>query len=574
MPEGLGGLLAEGLEHGVEKVAGTKPAEGFLGDVEHVFSFNSQATGKSGQVLRDSVEKSLYPEHDRILSVKTQQAKQAGTIVNPRQLQSDAMHEAADNVYGTKRENLARIMYAVRAEHGDAKVTQLTDYMGIILHEQKYTLPGTAQETSKTASLLAKSPQLTDLGLKFKASPYHAMTGTEQAVNRYTTATLAPYVALWHGPQAILNSGFNAHLSSMVKALGDVYSPSTFENTKQQLLAQNGLGHLMLDEQTQLWNFKKGLINKFAPNSIGEFLHKNYLLPGMSYVRSFNMVYSSAVGKYEAEHAAQAVLAGGKNMKYGANKLADLGINWKEVVANNGLTPDHTRVAMARMNQLNNFMESSGARSRFTVTSPWGRTLTMFHQYATMEGNLITKRIADSLQRKHDPLQTLQILTTLGLAFPTAGFFINNVVKGMTGREEHPVDAFSTEEKNYLEGKDFGDALLMIGRMGAGGVWYDYANAATRNKLAEAALGPVANAGIELGTDAYKASPLSPGGSEHKADQFKRDLLRDTPSYGYGARLAHELYPTQAQRNAAKPMTSRRISAKRAAERRKQRYHP
>jgi hypothetical protein len=573
MPEGLGGLLAEGLEAGAKKL-GSKPAEGFLGDIEHVFSFNSEATGKSGAVLRDTVEKHLYPEQDRILAVKSQQAKQAGTIVNPRQLQSDSMHEAADNVYGKKRENLARIMYAVHQEHGPAKVSQLTDYMGIILHEQAYNPPGTGLAASKTSSALAKDPQLEDLGIKFKPSPYHAMTGTEQAVNRYTTATLAPYVALWHGLQAILNSGFNAHLSSMAKALGDVYSPKTFEATKQQLLSQNGLGHLMLQEQTELWNFKHGLTAKFTPNSIGEFIHKNYLLPGMSYVRSFNMVYSSAVGKYEAEHAAQAVIAGGKNRIYGANKLADLGINWKNVVQNGRLTQDETRVAMARMTQMNVFMESSGARARFTVTSPWGRTLTMFHQYATMEGNLITKKLADSLMRRHDPLQTAQILTTLGLAFPTAGFFINNVIKGMTGREDHPVDAFTEEEKNYLEGKDFGDALLMIGRMGAGGIWYDYTNAATRNKLAEAALGPVVNAGIELGTDALKANPLTEGGGEHKADQFKRDLLRDIPSYGYGARLAHELYPTQAQRNAAKPMTSRRIAAQRAARKRKQTYHP
>ena len=94
---------------------------------------------------------------------------------------------------------------------------------------------------------------------------------------------------------------------------------------------------------------------------------------------------------------------------------------------------------MARMVQMNNFVESTGARARFTVTSPWGRTLTMFHQYAIMEGNLITKRLADSLTRKHDPLMTAQILTTIGLVFPTAGFAVNNVIKGMTGRENHPV---------------------------------------------------------------------------------------------------------------------------------------
>jgi hypothetical protein len=369
----------------------------------------------------------------------------------------------------------------------------------------------------------------------------------------------------------ILNSNLNAHLSSNLKALNDIYSPSKFENVKQQLIAQNGLGHLALTEQEQMWNFNKGIISKFAPNSIGEFLHKNFLLPGMSYVRSFNMVHSSLVGKYEAEHAAQAVLAGGKARTYGANKLAEFGINWKDVLQNNGLTQDQTRIAMARMVQMNNFVESTGARARFTVTSPWGRTLTMFHQYAIMEGNLITKRLADSLTRKHDPLMTAQILTTIGLVFPTAGFAVNNVIKGMTGRENHPVDAFATQEKNYLEGKDFGDALLMIGRMGAGGIWYDYTNAATKNKLAEAALGPVVNAGIELGTDSLKAVEA---GGPHKADQFKRDLLRDIPSYGYGARLAHELYPTQAQRDAAKPMTSRRIAAQRAARKRKSTYHP
>jgi len=569
MPEGIGGIISEGLEAGAKKLAGTKPAEGFLGDVEHFFSFDSQATGKSGQLLKDSFYKVLLPEHDKQLSIIQKLNQTGGSNLSPAEVRSQAMDRAKDNVYGKDKGNLARIMHAVKLEHGPAKVTQLTDYMGILLHEQAYAVPKTAIKTSETASALAKHPLFKDSDVQFNPSPYRSMSDTERAIGKYTTATLAPYVALWHGPQAVLNSAFNAHLSSMTKALGDVWGPATYENTKAQMIAQNGLGHLMLDEYTQQWNFKNGLISKFAPGSIGEFLHKNWLLPGMSYVRNFNMVYSAAVGKYEAEYAARQMFKGGQGLKWGSTKLGDLGIKYSDVLSRGHLTQDDLRVAMTRMVQQNVFLESSGARARYTATTPFGRTLTMFHQYATMEGNLITKRILDSLQNKHDPMQTLQILAALGLAFPTAGFLINNVVKGMTGRTEHPIDDFTKQETDYLEGKNFADAALMIGRMGAAGVWYDYSNAASRSKLAEAMIGPVANAGVELGTDAYKASPLAPGG-EHKADQFKRDLLRDIPSYGYGARIAHEMYPTQSERNAAKPMTVRRFKAQQAAKRRKQ----
>ena len=579
---GLGSALAEVGESVAKKVFKTPAAEGLLGDVEHMFAPESMMTGKSGGAVKDLYHKHFLPELDRQLSIENQKfnngAKfnsQTGKAISPMEIKSTAMENAKNNVYGTKREVLARAMYAVKQEHGPAKVTQLTDAMGILLHEKAYEVPNTGQFKSQTSSLLAKHPLLKDEGITFKPSPYRTTNSLEQGLSKGTTAALAPTIAAWHAPQAFLNSvTFNAHLSSTVKALGDVFGPKTFENTKAQLIAQNALGFHLMDEQMLTYNFHNRLITALPDNSISKWIHSNYLTPFMPVVRKFGMVYSAMVGKYEAEYSAQQVLKGGISQKWGANKLADLGINYREVLANGGLTQDHTRTAMFRMTQDNLHLDSTGSRSRWVTTTPYGRTLTMFHQYPIMEGNLFVRRLKDALMLKQDPMQSMQMLVGLGLLFPTAGFFINNVLKGITGKEDHPIDAFTTEEKNWVEGKDFGDGLLILGRMAMGGVLFDYANAAVHNKLAEAFIGPVANSGLELGEDAAKASPLNTGGNEHKADQFKRDLLRDIPSYGYGARLAHELYTIQAQRNAAKPMTSRRLAAQRAARRRKQEYHP
>jgi hypothetical protein len=594
---GFGGILADVGESVAKKLAdvkspsllgrfarriGAQSAEGVLGDVEHAFAPLSLMTGKDGAAHLEIYNNHFLPELDKQMSIQNQKfnagakfSGQTGKAITPMEIKSTAMENAKNNVLGTKRENLARLMQNTLKTQGPAKVTQLTDAWGILLHEKPYEVPNTGQSKSQTSSLLAADPRLKNMGIKFNPSPYRTTNATEQALSKYTTGALAPTIAAWHAPQAILNSvTFNAHLSSVVKALGDVFGPKTFENTKAQLIAQNALGFHLMDEQMMTYNFHNRLITALPDNSISKFIHANYLTPFMPIVRKLGMVYSAMVGKYEAEYSAQQILKGGLSQKWGANKLADLGINWKDVLENGGLTPDHTRTAMFRMTQDNLHLESTGSRSRWVTTTPYGRTLTMFHQYPIMEGNLLVRRLKDALMLRQDPMQSAQMLVGLGLLFPTAGFFINNVLKGITGREDHPIDAFTTEEKNWITGQDFGDGLLILGRMAMGGVLFDYANAAAKNKLAEYFIGPVANSALELGEDAVKANPLNTGGNEHKADQFKRDLLRDTPSYGYGARLAHELYPTQAQRNAVKPMTSRRIAAQRAATKRKQTYHP
>jgi hypothetical protein len=567
--EGLGGLVAEGLEAGAKKLTGTAPAEGMLKDVEHFFSFDSAATGKSGKLLKDSVYKGLYPELDKQLSIETKKASQSGLTKSPVEIRQAAMEKAKDNTYGIAKQHLATIMEQVRKEHGPAKVAQLTDYMGIVMQEHAYTPSGTASKVSETASDLAKHPLLKAMGIPFGPSPYTPVNSVERALGKYTTGTLAPLTAAWHATQGILNSSVNAHASSIVKAIGDLWGTG-YQASKSQLIAQNALGHELFDEYAQQYKFRQGIIAKFAPNSIGAFLHDNYLLPGLSTVKAINSVYAAMVGKYEAHWAASELLQGGASgMKRGAFKLRDLGIRWQDVQARGGLTQDHIRVAQQRMVQQIMHSESGGARARFVATTPYGRTISMFHNFATMQGNMVTKRIFEMLRGQHDPLMTIQMLAAIGIAFPTAGFFVNDMLKAARGKTDHPLDDFGKQEKDYLEGKNFADGMMMVAKMAMGGVLYDYANAAARQKLQAALLGPVVNAPVEMTQDAIKASKA--GGGPHKADQFKRDLLRDLPSFGLGATIAEHAYPTQAERNAALPMTARRVKARAAAARRKAR---
>ena len=564
--EGLGPLVAKGLEAGAKSLGKDLDNSPMLKAVEHIMSPESQMTGVSGQYLLDTIHKHLYPEIEVQKSILTKQAQQTGSAKAPQEINTEARQNAANTVYGTKRENLAAIIKAVHNEHGPAKAIQLTDAMGIILHEG--VKGPSAMRTSHTAGLIAKSPQFKGIDINFNPSPYEGGGPVSNMLTKATVAALAPHTAVWHSAQAALNASINSHASSMVKALTDIYSPKTFKDTQAMLHANNVLGTELLDNYAQKWSFDHGLMGKYTQNSVGEFLHKNFLTPGLSYVQHFNNVYSAMTGKYEAEWAAHQVLSGGTLRSFGEKKLNEFGLSAQNVLANGGLTQEMRTHAMRRMVQLNMHTEAIGARSTIISTSPLAKGLNVFHRYATMEGRLITKRLAEVVAGKHDPMMALQIMASIGIAFPTAGFFINNVLKAATGREKHPLDNFASQEKSYLEGKDFADALLMIGHMGAGGVMYDYANATTRQKLQSALIGATANMAVEGIQDAAAGAA---GTGPHKWDKFKRDVLRDMPSLGLGATLAHHLYPTQTEVRANTVKTSRQLSAERAARLRKMR---
>lgn len=564
-PSSLGGLVAEGLESTVNK---TGIGKDFVEAAERFFSPNSTLTGKAGGFLKDVVEKRLYPEQEFQKSVLTKTITASGLPIEPSHISSKAMQNAADNVFGTHREHLAPILHAIRVEQGPHKAIQAMNSISDILGETASGQPGF--RTSHTVSEVVKHPIFKNAPVNFEPSKYQKQQPIESAISKYATMAMAPTVATWHATQALLMSSVNAHAYSMMKAAGEIFGTG-FHATKAQLRAFNALGSDLLDEYSANYAYNQGVLKKLAPGSISEFLSKNYMLPGLPAVKSFNMVYSAMVGKWEAKYAADQLLKGGSGIKYGQSKLAELGINFNKVAQQGTLHPDDVRIAMQRMIQMNLYPESRMGRSRMAVTTPFGRIITLFHNYAIATGNSISRQVFRSLRGENDPAMVLQQIIALGVLFPSAGFLMDGVNKAIKGSEtpSEAVDEIKKREVNYLEGKNFADGIMMLGRMGAGGLFYDYSNAALRNKLAEFMLGPIANQNVELIEDGIKASPLNPSRGEHKADQFKRDIIRAIPSYGQSTRLAHHFYPTSSERAAQRPVTARSLKARQAAARRK-----
>lgn len=579
MPEGLGGLVYKTAEEGLEHTNLGQGLSTTLHDfVDHTFTLNSKLTGKGGEVIGKML-KSFEDRKDYHLTQFTPKTSALpGTTPEPHEIMAQAVKKARAEVFGQKHENLARALAVVRQEHGahgDYKVKELTDHLGIYFHDLMYQNPKSKGWNSTLSSDLSKSKALA--GIKFAPSTYSApgqgsstvMNRAEVPLEKIASGAFAYKAGLAHAPQSLVNGLQNARASSLIKAIGEIFG-SGYKGAKSQLIASNAVGSMLFHEYSQMYNFKSGAIAKLAPGSVGEFVHKNWLIPGMDAARNMGMVISGLTGKYDAQYAAHAVMNGQE--KRASLILERMGIKWQDVKARGGqLTQYEQEQAMRSMIQQNMFRDRNRYQTKLGASTPIGRLFTIFHSYAVMEGNLITESIKRNMFQMHDPAMLLQQLATLAVVIPTVGNAIYSIDEAWTGRNEHPVDNFVGREKAIYEGHQAAEIFKAISHMGGFGVAAGMINGASRHRLANYFLGAPINAGIEA-VESGIAATKSDSQHPHAADEFKRDLLHDVPSMGIGAYIASKAYPTKTARDATRPMTSRRLSARRAAARRKLRH--
>lgn len=571
MPEGLGGLVFKGVEDVVEHNSFSKS---IIDNAEHFFSLDSKLTGKSGGAIKNMLRQ-YEDESERLLNKEVSKLppnyKQLPktNLPDPATLRANASSQARANVFGSKHQNLAFALEAMKREHGpygEQKVKEITDHLGVYFHDKTYEVkPG--QYTSTLPKDLAKYKGLQ--GINFKPSPYVEVNPTEKFAKGSSSNVFAYKAAIPHSTQSFVNSLFNARASSLVKAMGDIFG-SGYSGAKAQLITSNAIGSELFREYSEFYNYKDGVLDKYTPGSVGEFINRNYHIPGMTAVRHFGTVVSGLVGKYEARQAAWGLV--NNHERRSSVALSELGLDWKDIQSRGGvLTKEEEEKAMRYMINRNMFRDQAASRTKFASATPLGRVITLYHGFVTNQQRTIVDALMRSFKTRDIPM-LMQQLATLGIIAPTAGAAIYSIDQAITGQNKHPIDNFLTREKAIYRAHDFAEAVTAVSHMGGFGIANNVLNAAARQKLTNYMVGAPINAASELVQDAVVGNKTSDENHPHAWDQFKRDILHDLPTMGVGSYIAHKAYPTRAERQASRPQTIRSIRAKNAAAKRRRKY--
>ena len=555
---GIGGAVFDLAEKAAPKL-------GPLGDLalktmEHTFGLESVLTGKSGAAITDHL-KMFQSEKAIGRSVANQQAlataKSGGVLAKPADIATQVTKAARTKVFGGKDEVLAGLVKAVEHEHGYTKAQLVTDHLGTYFHEQEYPGGSTLQQN------LNRNPINKDSGTRYTSSNYTAPTSGEQFLKHGFTAGLAFKAGLAH-TTTNLNMLMDQSLASYGKSLKYMFGDN-YKGAKAQLAVTGGLGHLFETEYNQLYAIRTGAITKYIPGSFGEFISKNFLIPGMDAVRNRNMVMAAMQGKFVAEESAAKLLHGTpEQARIAAIDLQHLRIDPAEV-RSRGLLPEHIQHAQSQNAQNTLHLDQGLSKSDWGQNTAIGRLTTMYHSYGVMQAKFMANTIKKEMLEKHDPMSIIKLITTMGVIAPAAGNAIYSLEQQWAGKEHGQfLEKLGQREKVLLDARQLGERIDAITHIAGFGILSTYSRAASRSHLATQMMGPVLNSGIELGQDTLKAAT-----GTAKWTPVARDLLHDIPSVGATGWLAHKYFPTAAEEREAKPMTAARLRAKRGAAKRK-----
>lgn len=584
MDKQLGGRL--GQQYVAEKSASYRS----MGDTAKqvwgkLFGLESQlpAQGMAGPMIKRSLADYARTTDANIAKIAADN-KQIGRVMNQGELHNAAtkghklstgtfLRGSRDEVYGDKDQILTGMLHLIEKEHGEEKAKNIADAMGVHFHEESKRVGGSSGlNGTRLVKNLAKDP-LTEQ-VKWRESQYKERSELEKKVTSYMSATLAYKAGIAH-LSTPLNMLVGTSLSSFGKATQHAFG-NGYKDAVAQLQFYGALGELSAMESDQLYKFEHGLIHKFQPGTVGQIIHENFQIPFFSMARKRAMVMAGMQGKYIAEEQAANLMSGNKGLVDRAMlELKYLGIDGRDVAARGGqLSHEEIRNAIYENANQRVFIDSGRNRSQFATSSAMGRLTGMYHNYAAQQGNFMLREFRRNLIERKDPMQLVKDLAILGTVFPAVGSGIYGLEKLWMGKKPADVKAEFLKENDPRELAARAEAFAHTAGFG---IMASYARSLGRAKLAQAMLGPIGSAGVELVQDSYKAGSgfiegkdVGKGPGKVKTwEPLARDVLHDIPSLGVGAIAAEHLYPTQKTLNERQPLTSKKISARQAAQRKK-----
>jgi hypothetical protein len=546
--------------------------------ISKAFSLDSQLTGESGAALKSYLKRFEAVKDQHISEqIKANAQLPAHQQLEPWIVKGKGQMIARNKMFGPKDQIMQGFVNAIAQEHGEEKAKNIVDALGVYFHDNVYKQGG--GEASRLASNLQAKHSLVE-DIPFRNSPYKPGGDLERTISKGTTAALAFKAGLAHTTTP-LNALIGRSLTSFAKATGDMFG-SNYHGARAQMLALDAIGQLVAEEHQQIYDFQNGLIKKYAPGSIGEFISKNWMIPGLNAVRQRTATMLAMQGKYAAQELFENMSS--QNIKVAERARFDLkrlGLDPNKLRAQGKLLDDDIRTAMFNNTNDRMFLNSGINRAPAATASTLGRFIGMYHAYGASQANFIQRELVAAIQKK-DPMSFVKTVAILGTVFPAVGSGVQALEHLWMGK------GIDQAKEDIKGGIGVGEAFSLANRLDAFahtagfGVLNSYGRSLTRDKLASTMLGPVLNSLSELTVDSAKAiegitSGKDKGKGEYDVKTYEpllRDLLHDVPSLGIGAWMSEKYLPTKAKLNQQRPdaeyrkIKSERLKARREARKR------
>lgn len=519
------------------------------------------------------VANQLYQEYagpyketvNKLTSQGVQAAQRAGTNQPAHEISRAAERQAQDIHFGQNLVAIQGVLKHVEKTVSKNRADILADHLNIMFKEAP-----DPEGLSKFDRDMRKGADEN----KFQTPPseYRGKTPVELIANKHQ-ALLAYKAAIPHlssNLNILISDGFKTY----AKVLATEFSGTGRKAAEAQLLASNAISEVWEQGYKEKLAFDNGKIKQFLPNSVGEFIHKNMFIPGMSRVRYETLLMSANASKFAAQEAAQHLVQG--NDRMALPTLRELGLDPVKIRAQQGLLlADDIQKAYYHGTNVRAFLNPGENRTVLSQRSPLFRTTAAFHSYITNQ----SKFFRQVFKRQYEQGDFIGIARNIGLmstVFPVVGASIYETERLLTGNDwDNPAghfgeklemtpaggiyDAINGRQNANSKAKQALGMIEGLSHVASFGVVTGYVRGASRRHLANQLLGPDINQVVQGAEDLYGAAQTS--NTKPKAwKPLARDITSAIPMVG--GPITHELLPTTKEDAAKKPKKFRRARPK------------
>lgn len=491
---------------------------------------------------------------NKLVSQGVQTAQAAGSIKPHNEIIQEASKQAQDIAFGQRRSAIQGVLKHVEKTVSKNRADILADHLNIMFHSEAdmsglSSFDKDMRYTPKGASDYE--------GFYGPPSKYKAPGPGERKVLQAKNAMLAYKAAIPHlasNLNILLNDGFQTYAKVLATNFG-----SGRKGAEATVLATNAISELWYNGYREKQAFDNGIIKQFAPGGVGEFLHRNLYIPGMSRVRYETLLMSAHASKMAADEATAQLLKG--NVKWAEPMLKELGLDAAKLQRQGGMLQDDIDKAYYHGTNFRAFLNQKDNRSVLSQRSVAYRVMGSFHNYVSSQSQFMRKIFVRQYQQG-DFIGIARNIGLLSMVFPVLGSTIYESERLLTGEDwDDPAkhlwnrleatpagqvyDALTGRQNAASAAKTVINTLDSLSHLASFGTATGYVRGAARAHLANQIAGPIPNMFIQAGKDVFKA-PMN-------SKPLKRDVLEDTLPYGIGSILSHQLIPTKAEQNAGKP---------------------
>jgi len=487
----------------------------------------------------------------------TAKAKAAGYNIPAEHIIKQARTLASEQVFGPNRSGIQAVLKDVEKRAGKNKADILADHMNILFQEGIQDQGFNKGKSKFDVDMALKGGEY-ETGFNTPVSKYKPQNFGEKTAGVFKS-TLAWKAAI---PHAVTNLNIltSDGLRVYAKTLADSFGSSR-KGTEAQLLASNAISEMWIAPYREHQEFKNGHISQYAPGSVGEFIHKNMYIPGLSDVRYQHLIMGAQAGKHVAEEAAGHLANG--DTKWALPALKELGLDAQKIKSQGyKLAPDDIEKAYYHGADHRVFLDNNKQTPLFWRRSPLWRTMHAFTGYISNQW-AFERAVLTRQWEQGDAIGIARNLALKATVYPIVGATIYEMEHLLTGQdwddptghlknrvEATPLgaayDILAGKEKTASSARVALNTIDMLSHLGTWGTTTGYIRGAERAKLAQQIGGPLAGITAQLAEDAIKAAHVD-NRHPNAADPLKRDLLSDIPSLGLGSIAAKKLYPTRAE---------------------------